>query len=42
MLDPKIVAAKIQGSDAGAHGTPAGLDLITPSSQGCSKIFPIF
>jgi hypothetical protein len=42
MLDPKIVAAKIQGSAAGGHGAAAGLDLITPSSHGCSKIFPMF
>jgi hypothetical protein len=34
MLDPKIVAARIHGSDTGAHGAAAGLDLITPSSHG--------
>jgi hypothetical protein len=41
MLDPKMVAAKIQGSDTGAHGTPDGPDLMTPSSHGCLKIFPM-
>jgi hypothetical protein len=42
MLDPKIVAARIHGSAARAHGASAGLDLITPSSQGGLKIFAIF
>jgi hypothetical protein len=39
MLEPKIVAARIQGSDARAHGETVTPDLITPSSQGCLKIF---
>jgi hypothetical protein len=41
MLEPKIVAANIHGSDGGAHGTALGLDRITPSSHGCEKIFAI-
>jgi hypothetical protein len=41
MLDPKMVAAKIHGSDARAHGETVAPDLMTPSSQGCLKIFPM-
>jgi len=41
MLDPKIVAARIHGSVARAHGAAARLDLIAPSSHGCMKIFAI-
>jgi len=39
MLDPSIVAAKIHGAAAREHGTTTGLDLITPSSHGCLKVF---
>jgi hypothetical protein len=39
MLDPKMVAAKIQGSDTAAHGTALGPARMTPSSHGCVKIF---
>jgi hypothetical protein len=41
MLDPKMVAAKIHGSDARPHGETVAPDLMTPSSQGCGKIFAI-
>jgi len=41
MLEPKIVAANIHGSDFGAHGTTLGADRITPSSHGCEKILAI-
>jgi hypothetical protein len=34
MLDPKIVAARIHGSAARAHGAAVGRDLIAPSSPG--------
>jgi hypothetical protein len=41
MLDPRIVAARIQGSaDFGQRATD-GFDLIAPSSHGCVKIFAI-
>jgi hypothetical protein len=38
MPDPKIVAAKIQGSAARAHGAALALALMTPSSHGWTKI----
>jgi len=41
MLDPRIVAARIHGSSERRHGTAAGRDRTTPSSQGCMKIFAI-
>jgi len=41
MLDPKIVAARIQGSAPRAHGAVAGVDLMAPSSHGWVKIFAI-
>jgi len=41
MLDPKMVAAKIQASDTGAHGATVGRARITPSSQDCIKILAI-
>jgi hypothetical protein len=40
-LEPRIVAARIHGSAERRHGKAAGRDLITPSSQGCMKIFAI-
>jgi hypothetical protein len=42
MLDPKIVAAKIQGRARGAHGAAAGLANITASSHGCLNICVMF
>src|SRR5262249_13598220 len=42
MLDPRMVAAKTQGSDTGAHGKPAGRARTTPSSHGWMKIFAMF
>jgi hypothetical protein len=41
MLDPKIVAAKIHGSDTRVHGTTVRRPRMTPSSHGCGKIFVI-
>jgi len=41
MLDPRIVAARIHGSAALAHGAAAGLDRTKPSSHGCVKMFAI-
>src|SRR6266705_153871 len=41
MLDPRIVAARIHGSEPRAHGAAAGVDLMMPSSHGCVKIFAI-
>src|SRR5712691_11857077 len=35
MLDPRIVAARIQGAASEEHGVRAGEDRITPSSHGC-------
>jgi hypothetical protein len=34
MLDPRIVAARIQGSEALGHGAAAVLDFMIPSSHG--------
>jgi hypothetical protein len=34
-LDPRIVAARIEGAAAGEHGAAAAEDRITPSSHGC-------
>jgi hypothetical protein len=34
MLDPRMVAASIQGRAAAAHGSPAPADRITVSSHG--------
>jgi hypothetical protein len=39
MLEPKIVAANIHGSDTRAHGATVGRARITPSSHGAAKIF---
>jgi len=41
MLEPKIVAANIHGSDTRAHGSTVGRARITPSSHGGVKIFAI-
>jgi hypothetical protein len=41
MLDPKMVAAKIHGSDTAAQGTTLRRARMTPSSQGWGKIFAI-
>jgi hypothetical protein len=41
MLDPKMVAAKIHGSDTRAHGTTLRRARMTPSSHGCGKKFAI-
>src|SRR5437870_13672903 len=41
MLEPRIVAARIHGSAALAHGAAAGLDRTKPSSHGCVKMFAI-
>jgi hypothetical protein len=35
MLEPRIVAASIQGFDVLAHGSPESADRSTASSQGC-------
>jgi hypothetical protein len=41
MLEPRMVAAKIHGSDTRAHGTTVRGARMTPSSQGWGKIFVI-
>jgi hypothetical protein len=41
MLDPRMVAARIHGSDGGAHGTTVGRARMNPSSHGCGKTFAI-
>jgi hypothetical protein len=42
MLDPSIVAARIQGCADSAHGTAAALERIAASSQGCLNTFAMF
>jgi hypothetical protein len=37
--DPRMVAARIQGSEVGAHGAVALPDRITPSSHGGLPMF---
>jgi hypothetical protein len=41
MLEPRMVAARIHGSETGARKTPAGRARITPSSHGCGKALAI-
>src|SRR6185295_5729323 len=41
MLEPRIVAARTHGSARFMHGDEAAPDLITPSSHGGVKMFPI-
>src|SRR5262249_13139348 len=40
-LDPRIVAAKIQGLSEAAHGARAGEERITPSAHGCTIEFVV-
>jgi hypothetical protein len=35
-LEPRIVAAKIHGAARGEHGATAGVEAMTPASQGCA------
>jgi hypothetical protein len=41
MLDPKVVAARIHGSDTRAQGATEWGARMTPSSHGCGKKFVI-
>ena len=35
-LEPRIVAARIHGAARGEHGATAGVEAMTPASQGCA------